>query len=132
MTSTDPNPDEPVADPPEDPVGAEHSEIHAVDVYWRPGCVFCMSLRRSLRKMEIPVNLHDIWEDPEAAELVRSVANGNETVPTVVIGDQFIVNPSPKAVRSLVTELAPDLLPVHTDSGTAGPGRLKRFFGFSG
>ncbi len=128
MVTTDPVPDEPVVDPVED----EGSEISSVDVYWRPGCMFCMSLRRSLKKMEIPVTLHDIWEDPEAAELVRGVARGNETVPTVVIGDRFIVNPTGKAVRNLVAELAPDLLPAQTDADAAGPGRWKRLFGFSG
>jgi mycoredoxin len=28
----------------------------------------------------------NIWEDPQAAARVRSVANGNETVPTVFVG----------------------------------------------
>ena len=37
-----------------------------------------------------PVN---IWEDADAAAFVRSVANGNETVPTVTVGDISMVNP---------------------------------------
>jgi hypothetical protein len=43
----------------------------------------------------------DIWKNPEAAAFVRSVANGNETVPTVVVGDIRMVNPSARRVRSV-------------------------------
>ena len=43
----------------------------------------------------VPVN---IWEDPEAAAFVRSVARGNETVPTVTAGDTVMVNPSASQV----------------------------------
>jgi len=41
---------------------------------------------------------HNIWDEPKAAAFVRSVADGNETVPTVVIGEQALVNPSAKQV----------------------------------
>jgi hypothetical protein len=40
----------------------------------------------------------NIWEDPQAAARVRSVAGGNETVPTVVVGYRALVNPSVGAV----------------------------------
>jgi glutaredoxin len=40
----------------------------------------------------------NIWDDPEAAAFVRSVANGNETVPTVVIGGVAHVNPPPQLI----------------------------------
>lgn len=36
----------------------------------------------------------NIWENPDAAAFVRSVAGGNETVPTVTVGDQAFVNPT--------------------------------------
>jgi hypothetical protein len=35
----------------------------------------------------------NIWADPSAAATVRSLAGGNETVPTVVIGERGHVNP---------------------------------------
>ncbi len=35
----------------------------------------------------------NIWDDPDAAAFVRSVANGNETVPTVTVGSTSLVNP---------------------------------------
>lgn len=48
----------------------------------------------------------NIWNDEEAAAYVRSVNNGNETVPTVVIDGQAYTNPSPLTVRSAVTRSA--------------------------
>lgn len=41
---------------------------------------------------------------------MRSVAGGNETVPTVLIGDHALVNPSARRVKKTVRELAPHLL----------------------
>jgi glutaredoxin len=45
-----------------------------------------------------------IWRDPDAAAFVRSVASGNETVPTVVIGGQSVVNPPPRVVVAALRE----------------------------
>jgi glutaredoxin len=71
---------------------------HNVTVYWRPGCVFCLRLRLVLRWHRLSVRQVNIWEDPDAAAFVRSVAGGNETVPTVVIDGQPVVNPAPGQV----------------------------------
>lgn len=73
-----------------------------VDVYWRPGCPFCASLRRGLRRRGITARWHDIWEDPEAAAVVRSATGGDETVPTVVVQGRALVNPSARTVARLV------------------------------
>lgn len=69
-----------------------------VDFYWRPGCGFCMRLERALGSRGVPLRKHDIWEDDAKAAVVRSIANGNETVPTVVVGPYRMVNPSPDRV----------------------------------
>jgi mycoredoxin len=82
-----------------------------IDLYWRPGCGYCAGLRRGLDRLGIKRVEHDIWEDPTAAHVVRRYANGNETVPTVVVGDIGLVNPSPKELVALLTETAPHLLP---------------------
>lgn len=82
----------------------------AIDVYWRPGCPYCSSLLRSLRRSGIPTRLHNIWEDDEAAAAVRRVARGNETVPTVIVGGRSLVNPGIGAVRALLADVAPDLV----------------------
>lgn len=87
------------------------SGIAAVEFYWRPGCPFCMMLRSRLTPMGVPVREVNIWEDAKAAARVRAVADGNETVPTVFVGERAMVNPSAKQVLAAVREHAPDLLP---------------------
>ncbi len=69
-----------------------------VVVFWRPGCGFCMMLRRGLRKAGLTTVEVDIWEDPDAAAFVRRHARGHETVPTVAVGGEVMVNPSWRAV----------------------------------
>ncbi|HYJ76026.1 MAG TPA: glutaredoxin domain-containing protein [Kineosporiaceae bacterium] len=74
-----------------------------VIMYTRPGCPFSMKLRAKLRLARIPYTSVNIWEDPDAAAVVRSVNDGNELVPTVRIGDTFLSNPSLKDVRDALT-----------------------------
>ena len=66
----------------------------SVTVYWRRGCGFCRRLLRDLERAGISFDRVNIWEDPDGAAYVRSVARGNETVPTVRVGDRPMVNPS--------------------------------------
>ena len=82
-----------------------------IDLYWRPGCGFCSSLRGQLDKLGIERVEHNIWEEPAKAATVREHANGNETVPTVVVGGVGMVNPSARAVAAHVAANAPHLLP---------------------
>ena len=82
-----------------------------IDFYWRPGCGFCMFLERKLKKAGVPYRKLNIWEDPDHAAFVRSVANGNETVPTLHIGDAALVNPSIGEVIETMRAETPDLLP---------------------
>ena len=88
---------------------AAHAE--RIDLYWRPGCGFCVMLQRKLDKFGIERVEHNIWDDPGDAEVVRQHANGNETVPTVVIGDRGFVNPSAGELVGYLAEHHPDLLP---------------------
>jgi glutaredoxin-like protein len=80
---------------------APHPEI---TVFWRPGCPFCSMLHRDLERSGLSYRMRNIWEDPEAAAFVRSVARGNETVPTVSVGDTSLVNPRIDAIEALVDE----------------------------
>ncbi len=73
-----------------------------VEFYWRPGCGFCGRLYRGLDALGIAVVERNIWDDPAAAQRVREVARGHETVPTIIIGDRALVNPSPQEVADLV------------------------------
>jgi glutaredoxin len=99
----------------------------AVHYYWRPGCPFCTMLRRGLDKAGIPTVDHNIWDDPDAAAVVRSHANGNETVPTVVIGDVGLVNPNTRQVAEHLIAHAPHLLPEGFEPPE--PNMLQRLFG---
>ena len=65
-----------------------------VTVYWRPGCGFCARLLRDIEAAGFTHRRVNIWDNPEAAQFVRSVARGNETVPTVTVGKKALVNPS--------------------------------------
>ena len=78
-----------------------------VEFYWRPGCGFCARLGRALDAAGIEAVTHNIWEEPEAAARVRSVARGNETVPTVFVGGWSGVNPSLQDVVSAIGRATP-------------------------
>ncbi|GAB2506020.1 glutaredoxin domain-containing protein [Nocardia heshunensis] len=92
-------------------------------VYRRPGCPYCSRMRNTLNRHGIAHREVNIWEDPDAAAFVRSVADGNETVPTVVFRDgsteRSWVNPDPKQLIATVRADAPALT-----------GGRKRFFAF--
>lgn len=104
-------------------MNAEQVEsVTAVEFYWRPGCPFCMALRLPLRRSGLPVREVNIWDDHQAAARVRAATGGNETVPTVFIGQQALVNPSFRQVQAAVREHAPQLIQ------EAEPSRSRRGF----
>ena len=105
----------------------EQTVSTVVHFFWRPGCPFCAALRFRLKRHGVEVNEINIWEDPAAAAFVRSVAGGNETVPTIAVGDSALVNPSPQAVIDLLSDIAPQLLPVdsHPSAGFHPLGHLR-------
>ena len=74
--------------------------------YWRPRCGFCVALRSQLEDAGVPFEERNIWESDDDAAFVRSVAGGNETVPTVVVRGRALVNPSARAVVELLEERA--------------------------
>ncbi|WP_310964181.1 glutaredoxin domain-containing protein [Nocardioides terrisoli] len=69
-------------------------------IYWRPGCSYCVRLRLALGLRGNAAVWVDVSRDPAASERVRGVNGGNETVPTVFVGDVVRTNPSPTWVRS--------------------------------
>lgn len=90
--------------------------VDGIEVLWRPGCGFCANLRRGLRRRAIATTEIDIWKDPSAAERVRAATGGDETVPTVFVGNLALVNPSVRDVVAAIEEEFPErvgeLLPV--------------------
>lgn len=77
---------------------APESTDPVVEVYWRPGCPYCRLLLHPLRRSGLNLREINIWENSEAAARVRSAAGGNETVPTVFIGERAMVNPTVRQV----------------------------------
>lgn len=99
-------------------------------VYWRPGCPFCRRLRSQLRRHLVEHRLVNIWEDRAAAQFVRSVANGNETVPTVTVAGVPLVNPSVQDVLALTGTGTP--ASTSPAFGQPVPRRFARWFSRSG
>lgn len=69
-----------------------------------------MALKFELKLRGIKTNKVNIWQNPADAAAVRAVADGNETVPTVMIGSHSLVNPTAKQVKKAMAEHAPHLL----------------------
>lgn len=65
---------------------------------WRPGCGYCEALQRSLGDDERVVWV-DVWRDDDALLRLLQV-NGDELVPTVLVGERALRNPSAKQVRA--------------------------------
>ncbi|MGB3256513.1 MAG: glutaredoxin domain-containing protein [Ornithinimicrobium sp.] len=83
----------------ESKTSTDHTTVDGVVIYWRPGCGFCARLRSTLGAEGDKATWVNIWEDKDAAAFVRSVNDGNETVPTVVMDGIPVTNPSPTVVQ---------------------------------
>ena len=88
--------------------GVTATERTDVTLYWRPGCPFCSRLTAAMRAEGIEYRAVNIWDDPDAAAFVRSVANGNETVPTVTVGSVALVNPPVERIVELLPSERPE------------------------
>jgi glutaredoxin len=99
---------------------ADGSPSARIDLYWRPGCGFCSMLQRKLDKLGIERVEHNIWDDPDDAAVVRAHANGNETVPTVVVAGRGFVNPSAGELIAHLGVHHPELLPVGFEAPEPG------------
>ena len=113
------------------PEATSAAKTAQIDLYWRPGCGFCAMLQRKLNKLGVERQEHNIWDDPAEAAVVRRYANGNETVPTVVIDGVGLVNPSSKHLLGYLAEHHPELLPEEDEQAEPSTvGRLaSRVFG---
>lgn len=62
-------------------------------VLWRPYCPFCSLLFSDIERAGLVVETRDIWSD-DAARALLNERIGCETVPSVLVGDRLLVNPS--------------------------------------
>ncbi|SFC83965.1 Glutaredoxin [Nocardioides terrae] len=85
---------------PGDAAGRAEAEARGVPlIYWRTGCTFCIRLRLALGRSGRRAVWVNVSRDPAASARVRSVNDGNETVPTVFVGEAHRTNPAPAWVR---------------------------------
>ena len=80
-------------------------------MYTTPWCGYCHRLKSQLDREGIREGIEfevvDIEQHPEAAQIVESANNGNQTVPTLVYTDGTAqTNPSLAQVKAKVAELA--------------------------
>ncbi len=69
-------------------------------IYSTPWCGYCHRLMKQMDREGIAYTVVDIEQQPEAADYVMKVNNGNQTVPTVVFGDgTALTNPSLAQVK---------------------------------
>lgn len=69
-------------------------------IYSTPWCGYCHRLMKQMDREGIAYTVVDIEQQPEAADYVMQVNNGNQTVPTVVFSDgSALTNPSLAQVK---------------------------------
>ena len=78
-----------------------------VTMYTTPWCGYCHRLKGQMDREGIEYDIVDIEQQPEAAQVVESANNGNQTVPTLVYVDGTAqTNPSLKQVKEKLVALA--------------------------
>lgn len=76
-------------------------------MYTTPWCGYCHRLKSQLDREGIAYDMVDIEQAPEAAEIVESANNGNQTVPTLVYSDGTAhSNPSLIQIKEKLADLA--------------------------
>lgn len=80
------------------------NEIMFYSTTW---CGDCRRSRKVFQAMGVSYTDVDIEEHPEAAEVVRTLNNGAQSVPTIVFPDgSVLVEPSNAILEQKLTELA--------------------------
>lgn len=85
-------------------------EQNEMVVYWQPNCVFCLDLLLRLASTRLHRKTFDIRKDPPGETVHPSVADGSQTVPTIVVAGQALVNLSKLQRVEAVRAHAPHVL----------------------
>ena len=76
-------------------------------MYTTTWCGYCFRLKSQLGRAGVEYDEVDIERETGAADLVASLNNGNQTVPTLVFSDgSALTNPSAKQVQERLATLA--------------------------
>lgn len=79
----------------------------SVTMYTTPWCGYCHRLKGQMDREGISYDVIDIEQQPDAAEIVERVNDGNQTVPTLVYADGSAqTNPSVAQVKEKLAALA--------------------------
>jgi glutaredoxin len=65
-----------------------------VDLYATRWCGHSQQVRRYLERNRIPYRFIDLERDPEAVRRLQWLTGGSASHPTVVLGDEVLVEPS--------------------------------------
>lgn len=75
-------------------------------MYTTSWCGYCFRLKSQLERAGLAYDEVSIEEQPDAAELVASINDGNQTVPTLVFADgSALTNPSVGQVKDRLMSL---------------------------
>lgn len=84
----------------DDALAARVTETGELTMYTTSWCGFCARLKTGLKSLGLSWQEVDIELNPDAAEFVSSVNNGNKTVPTILYADgTTATNPSVAEVK---------------------------------
>ena len=76
-------------------------------MYTTKWCGYCYRLKAQLKHADIAYDEVDIARQPEAADLVATINDGNQTVPTLVFADgSALTNPSVAQVQDRLAALS--------------------------
>ncbi len=76
-------------------------------MYTTPWCGYCHRLKSQLDREGVSYDIVDIEAQPDAADIVESANNGNQTVPTLVYTDGTAqTNPSMAQIKAKLASLA--------------------------
>lgn len=76
-----------------------------VDLYATRWCGHSQQVRRYLERNGVPYRYVDLEASPEAVRRLRWLTGGSASHPTVVIGDQVIVEPSLSELEAALSGL---------------------------
>lgn len=80
--------------------------VPLMTMYSTVWCGYCQRLKKQLAEHNVDYSEIDIEQNPDAAQIVEQVNEGNQTVPTLVFADGYaMTNPSLQAVLSKLDEL---------------------------
>ena len=78
-----------------------HADVTSLTMYSTSWCGYCRRLKSQLDREGIDYTEVDIETQPDAADFVMKVNNGNQTVPTVLFPDgSAATNPSLAEVKA--------------------------------